>query len=463
MQDITENALLNQLKKQDALYGVAVLMEVQTGEVKAIANLKRTAPGVYSEMYNYAVGDATEPGSTFKLASIIAALEDNVVSLEDTVDTSGGQRKYYSSIMRDSHHGGYGKITIREAFEKSSNVGISSIIYDNYKNDPRRFVDRIYSMGLNEPLGLDIRGEGRPVFRYPGDTLWSGISLPWMSIGYEVQMTPMQILAFYNAVANNGEKVKPMFVKAILDNGRVVEEFDTEVLNPSICSRSTIEKVHELLKGVVEHGTAKNIRGSRYGIAGKTGTAQIAHGTSGYHSKGKEYQGTFVGYFPADEPVYSCIVVVNSPSRGVYYGNLVAGTVFREIADKVYARSFDKEEVANDELEVETAGSMPYSKGGKKEELLTVFEDISIDVKNEDIDSEWLSTKAKEFEIQLRPKNIPAGRVPDVRGMGAKDAVCVLENAGLKVVVKGAGRVKTQSLRPGDRFRKGQQVILKLG
>jgi cell division protein FtsI (penicillin-binding protein 3) len=463
MQDITENALLNQLKKQDALYGVAVLMEVQTGEVKAIANLKRTAPGVYSEMYNYAVGDATEPGSTFKLASIIAALEDNVVSLEDTVDTSGGQRKYYSSIMRDSHHGGYGKITIREAFEKSSNVGISSIIYDNYKNDPRRFVDRIYSMGLNEPLGLDIRGEGRPVFRYPGDTLWSGISLPWMSIGYEVQMTPMQILAFYNAVANNGEKVKPMFVKAILDNGRVVEEFDTEVLNPSICSRNTIEKVHELLKGVVEHGTAKNIRGSRYGIAGKTGTAQIAHGTSGYHSKGKEYQGTFVGYFPADEPVYSCIVVVNSPSRGVYYGNLVAGTVFREIADKVYARSFDKEEVANDELEVETAGSMPYSKGGKKEELLTVFEDISIDVKNEDIDSEWLSTKAKEFEIQLRPKNIPADRVPDVRGMGAKDAVCVLENAGLKVVVKGAGRVKTQSLRPGDRFRKGQQVILKLG
>jgi cell division protein FtsI (penicillin-binding protein 3) len=254
-----------------------------------------------------------------------------------------------------------------------------------------------------------------------------------------------------------------MFVKAILDNGRVVEEFDTEVLNPSICSRSTIEKVHELLKGVVEHGTAKNIRGSRYGIAGKTGTAQIAHGTSGYHSKGKEYQGTFVGYFPADEPVYSRIVVVNSPSRGVYYGNLVAGTVFREIADKVYARSFDKEEVANDEVEVETAASMPYSKGGKKEELLTVFEDISIDVKNEDIDSEWLSTKAKEFEIQLRPKNIPADRVPDVRGMGAKDAVCVLENAGLKVVVKGAGRVKTQSLRPGDRFRKGQQVILKLG
>ncbi|NPA37718.1 MAG: transpeptidase family protein [Chlorobi bacterium] len=463
MQDITENALLNQLKKQDALYGVAVLMEVQSGEVKAIANLKRVAPGIYGEVYNYAVGDATEPGSTFKLASVIAALEDDVVTLDDTVDTRNGERKYYKSIMRDSHHGGYGRITVREAFEKSSNVGISSIIYDNYKDNPRRFVDRVYSMGLNEPLGLDIKGEGKPVFRYPGDTLWSGISLPWMSIGYEVQMTPMQILAFYNAIANNGTKVKPRFVKAILDNGKVVEEFDTEVLNASICSRSTVEKVHELLKGVVEHGTARNISGSSYGIAGKTGTAQIAHGTSGYHSKGKEYQGTFVGYFPADEPVYSCIVVVNSPRRGVYYGNLVAGTVFRDIADKVYAKSFERQEVANDEVVKETTGNMPYSKGGKKDELLTVFEDINVDVENADIDSEWLSTKAREYEILLRPKTIPEGRVPDVRGMGAKDAVCVLENAGLKVIVQGAGRVRNQSLRPGDVFRKGQLIILKMG
>ena len=458
LQDMAENALLRQLKRQDARYGVAVLMEVQTGEVKAIANLTRVSPGVYRETYNYAIGDATEPGSTFKLASMIVALEDGVVDLDDTIDTGKGRYKFYDRTMTDSHHNGFGKITVREVFEKSSNIGTSRIIYENYHTDPKRYVDRIYSMGLNEPLGLDIPGEGKPVFKYPGEKNWWGTTLPWMSIGYEVQLTPLQILAFYNAIANNGVKVKPLLVKKILYHGEVVKEFEPQVLNPSICSKSTVEKVHEMLKNVVEKGTATNIKSDEYKIAGKTGTAQIAHGSKGYHFN-KEYQGTFVGYFPADEPVYSCIVVVNSPSKSVYYANVVAGTVFKEISDRVFARSFDKQEI-RDGIKVQVTNSMPYSKGGKKEELLTVFDDVRIDVKDTETDSEWLSTKAREYDILLRPKAIRNGLVPDVRGMGAKDATCILENAGLKVSVRGAGRVRSQSLRPGDRFIKGQRIIL---
>ncbi len=462
LQDMTENALLRQLEKQEARYGVAVLMEVQTGEIKAIANLMRTSSGKYSEAYNFAVGDATEPGSTFKLASMIVALEDGVVTLDDTIDAGNGTYRYYDRIMRDSHHGGLGKITVREAFEKSSNIGISRMIYDNYKSNQAKYVERIFSMGLNKPLELDIAGEGAPVFRFPGEKYWSGVSLPWMSIGYEVQMTPLQILTFYNAIANNGVKVKPMFVKEIRDHGDVVKRFEPQVLNPSICSKSTVEKVHEVLMGVVERGTATNIKSDKYKIAGKTGTAQIASGTSGYHKNRVEYQGTFVGYFPADKPVYSCIVVVNAPSKNVYYANVVAGTVFKGISDRVYAQSFDRQEIAED-LEIEASNSMPYSKGGKKEELLAVFDDIKINIKNKDVDSEWLSTRAREYDILLRPKIIPRGLVPDVRGMGAKDAVCVLENAGLKVNVRGAGRVSHQSLTPGGRFRKGKTITLRMG
>ncbi len=462
LQDITENALLRQLKMQDARYGVAVLMEVQTGEVKAIANLVRSKPGKYIESYNFAIGDATEPGSTFKLVSMIIALEDGVVKLTDSIDAGSGRYRYFDRTMTDSHHGGFGKITVREAFEKSSNIGISRIISDNYKNEPAKFVDRVYSMGINETLGLDIPGEGKPVFRYPGEKYWSGVSLPWMSIGYEVQMTPLQILTFYNAIANNGVKVKPMFVKAILDHGEVVKTFEPQVLNHSICSKSTVEKVHDLLKGVVERGTATNIKSNKYKIAGKTGTAQIAYGTSGYHKNEIEYQGTFVGYFPADKPVYSCIVVVNAPSRDVYYANVVAGTVFKGISDRVYAQSFDRQEIS-DEIEIVVSNSMPYSKGGKKKDLLTVFDDVKINVNDTEIDSEWLSTRAREYDILLRPKTIPKGVVPDVKGMGAKDAVYVLENAGLKVTVRGAGSVRSQSLTPGGRFRKGQTITINMG
>ncbi|HBG86699.1 MAG TPA: peptidoglycan glycosyltransferase, partial [Marinilabiliaceae bacterium] len=283
IQDVAEHALRKQLVKHNAHHGVAILMEVQTGAVKAMVNLHRLSSGVYVEdHFNYAIGESAEPGSTFKLAAIMAALEDGAIKINDSVDTGNGAYRYYDRIMRDSQQGGYGWLSVAEVFEKSSNIGISKIIYENYKDNPRRFVDRLYNMGLNKPLGIEIKGEGRPVMKYPGDNLWSGVTLPWMSIGYEVQMTPLQTLTFYNSVANNGKMVKPMFVKGLSRHGKIVERYSPTVLNSSLASKTTIETAHQLLLGVVERGTARNIRNSNYSIAGKTGTAQVAKGTQGY-------------------------------------------------------------------------------------------------------------------------------------------------------------------------------------
>ncbi len=347
LQDVAEHALYRQLSKSNAHHGCVVVMEVHTGDIKAIANLEKGSDGAYHETYNYAVGESTEPGSTFKLMSMITALEDGVIDLDDTINTGDGTVKYYDKIIRDHEEKGLGKITARQVFEHSSNVGTAKIIYENYKDNPRRYVDRLYSMQINKPLDLQIKGEGKPVIRYPGEKLWSGISLPMMAYGYEVQMTPLQILTFYNAVANDGKMVKPRFVTEVRDGNWPVKTYDSEVITNAICSRSTIRKAQSLLEGVVENGTAKNLRNSNYKIAGKTGTAQIANEKYGYRSGERiSYQASFVGYFPADDPLYSCIVVVNAPSNFVYYGNVVAGPVFKEISDKVYATSFYRNLVA---------------------------------------------------------------------------------------------------------------------
>jgi cell division protein FtsI (penicillin-binding protein 3) len=463
LQDVAEHSLRKQLISCNADHGVAILMEVKTGAVKAMVNLHRRSPGAYIEdHFNYAIGEALEPGSTFKLASIMAALEDGAVRLTDSVDTGNGACTYYDRVMRDSHHGGYGKITVREVFEKSSNVGVSKIVYNSYKKNPRRFVDRLYAMGLNQPLGIEIKGEGKPEIKYPGDPSWSGVSLPWMSIGYEVKMTPLQILAFYNAVANDGTMVRPMLVKGISQHGKLLKEFDPVVLNPAICSVSTLEKVHQLLQGVVENGTAKNIRNDVYKIAGKTGTAQIAKGSGGYRGKdGVEYLASFAGYFPADRPMYSCIVVVTGPSNNVYYGNVVAGTVFREIADRVYALSYKQLPLPMAQSKIE-GGTMPWSKGGPQQDLRTIFDELNLPVQDKKVNSTWVSTEAKEYSIDFKPMVIPRSGVPRVLGMGAKDAVAILENRGLKVAVSGVGRVVKQSITAGQPVRKGARIVLSL-
>ena len=316
-------------------------MEVATGDIKAIANLELGGDGDYHETYNYAVGESTEPGSTFKLPSLMAAIEDGVIDTGDVVDTGNGTVKFYNKIIRDTKEEGYGKLTVKQVFEKSSNVGTSKLIYEHFKDNPKEFVNRLYAMKLNEKLNLQIKGEGEPLIRYPGDKLWSGLSLPMMSHGYEVQLTPLQILTFYNAVANDGRMMRPRFVTEIRRNGNVIRSFGPEVIINSIASRSTIRKAKKMLEGVVEHGTATNLKDADYKIAGKTGTAQIAKEKYGYRSGSRiSYQASFVGYFPAENPLYSCIVVVNAPSNSVYYGNLVAGPVFKEISDKVYSTSF---------------------------------------------------------------------------------------------------------------------------
>lgn len=465
LQDVAEYALLDQLKKHNAHHGTAILMEVETGDVKAIVNLYQTASTGYTEDYfNYAIGEATEPGSTFKLASMIVALEDGVVSLEDTIDTGDGVFKFYDSYMRDSHEGGYGKLTVKEVFAKSSNVGVSKIINKHYRNKPERFSERLYAMGLNEPLGIELKGEAKPIIKYKDKVgEWSGITLPWMSIGYEVAMTPLQILAFYNGVANDGVVVKPRFVKSIYYHGSRVKTFDSEILNPSLCSRKTLKDVKLLLEAVVEEGTAVNLKNDNYKIAGKTGTAQIAQGSGGYKNKGRvQHQASFVGYFPADNPKYSCIVVVHGPSRNVIYGNVVAGKVFKEIADKVYAQQLDMHKEQKEIID-EVPYKVPVSKDGYRHDLVAVFNELDVAVSGIAGESDWVHTYNKGEYVEFRDLTIRKRFVPNVLGMGARDAIYLLENAGLKVRMSGRGRVKKQSLVPGYVISKGQTITIILG
>ena len=459
IQDVAENALYRQLKLHEAHHGCAVLMEVKTGRIRAIVNLERDENGNYNEHYNYAIGESTEPGSTFKLPALMAAIEDGYVDLGDTINTGNGVAKYYDLEIKDSKKGGHGRISVKRVFEISSNVGMSSIINDHYKNNPRRFIDRLYRMNLNQKAGISIKGEGKPYIKYPGDPLWSGVSLPMMSFGYEVRLTPLQILTFYNAVANNGKMVKPRLVDEIRNHGKTTTRFNTEVLNPSICSFSTIKKAKKILEGVVENGTAENLGGADYKIAGKTGTVKLANKEYGYQYKSKaSYQASFVGYFPADKPAYSCIVVVNSPSKNVYYGNLVAGPVFKEIADKVYATSIDIQKPLQAKENKEDI--IPYTKSGYKEELETALSNLNIPVQPDKINSQWVVTAKKETHVGYKAYKATANLVPNVKGMGLKDALFLLENAGLEVEVEGRGTVIGQSIEPGRRIIHGQRIIL---
>jgi cell division protein FtsI (penicillin-binding protein 3) len=461
LQDVAQNALLEQLVAQGARYGTAVVMEVKTGEIKAMVNLGLNEDGYYGEVQNYAISESVDPGSTFKLPVLIAALEDGVVSLEDTIDTGDGTFKYYDKIIRDDNHenGGYGKITVEQVFEKSSNVGMAKIITGAYKQNPAKFIDRLYAMRLNEKLGIEIKGEGQPQIRYPGDKLWSGISLAMIAHGYELRITPLQTLTFYNAIANNGKMVKPKFVKEIRYHGKLVRRFDTEVLESSVCSRSTLKKVKRVLEGVVESGTAKNLKNPQIKIAGKTGTNQIYNKKYGYRSSSEvSYQASFVGYFPADDPMYSCIVVVNSPSRNVYYGNMVAGPVFLEIARKVYATSVAMHPMiaSTDSLDV------PYTKTGNRKELRSVVRELDIPVENDRVKADWVNTEKKPEAVVFTRHSVIEGLVPNVVSMGAKDAVYLLENAGLHVRLLGRGSVRSQSIPAGTRINKGEQIVLEM-
>lgn len=463
IQDITEKSLVDKLREIDAESGTAVVMEVATGEVKAITNMARIREGVYAETKNHAVADETEPGSTFKVASIMVALDDGVCAPSDTVDVGNGVFMYKGARMTDHNlnRGGYGRISVEQAIWYSSNIGVAKTILKGYENNPRKFVEGLYRIGMNADLRLEIPGSGRAKIRMPGDTLnyWSKTTLPWMSFGYETQIPPIYTLAFYNAIANGGKMMRPIFTKEIIKDGKTIQHFSPEVIKESICSDSTLAIIQDMLLGVVEKGTGKAVHSDIIRIAGKTGTAQIASGGV-YRTSG--HQVAFCGYFPADNPKYSCIVVIRRPRIGYPSGGTMSGGVVKAVAEKIYASYmlYDVREMERDSLAV----PLPQVKGGNREAVESVLDELDIPTDADSLETIWTFARLSQdsTKIELRNLEIHDGTVPRVIGMGAKDAVYLMEKAGLRVSLSGVGRVVSQSVSPGGKVHKGQTVLLTL-
>ena len=433
IQDITHHALLRQLEYFEADHGCAVVMETATGEIKAISNLGRTSKGKYYEKRNYAVWESHEPGSTFKLASLMAALDDKVIDTSTVVDTEKGRIFLYGKKVEDSRRDGYGKISAARVFEVSSNVGIVKLIREHYDKQPRKFLEKMDTYGITKPIGLPVKGEGKPVVPHPDKKGWNKISLEWMSWGYGVAVTPLQTLMLYNAVANNGEMVKPRFIKELRKENRVEKVFEKVVINKQIASPETIQKLKKIMENVVVKGTADNIYSPGFSMAGKTGTAKKYVGRyvnekgdtipAGYSNK--RYVASFAGFFPVENPKYSCIVVIHDPNKKKgYYGGTVAAPVFKEIAQKIYTSTPTEDIVANNTI------------------------DVKVIEGNYAVYDKMLTSETKT--------------VPNVRGMSAMDAVALLENFGMKVRLKGVGKVKQQSIKKGTPIRKGATIILNL-
>ncbi|MFD2245660.1 penicillin-binding protein [Pontibacter ruber] len=459
LQDVAENALYKALVEKNADYGCVILMEVKTGEIKAIANLGKTKGG-YIEDYNYAVGNQgrTEPGSTFKLASMMALFEATNVQLEDTIDTGNGSYRIKNTTMTDAKNGGYGKLSVQEVFEKSSNIGVAKLMEQHFSNNPQLYVEYLNKFGLNSTLGFQMDGEARPFIKSTQDRSWYGTTLTSMSIGYELKLSPLQTLAFYNAVANNGVKVQPIIVKEIRKADNVIQSYSTRVLNEKICSDETLKKLKIMLEGVVQNGTAKNIRSSDYKVAGKTGTARKVK--DGKYVK--LYSTSFAGYFPADNPKYSCIVIIDSP-RGVnVYGGDVAAPVFKELADKAYARDLAMHKPMRARV-VANKDSLPQVKAGSFDDLSLICNKIGISNHNASADEDWVKVEPHMRSFKFMPNPVLSGKVPDVTGMTLRDALFILGNQHLQVQVQGEGkRVEKQSLAPGANIEKGSKITIVL-
>jgi cell division protein FtsI (penicillin-binding protein 3) len=461
MQDVVENSLRKQLNASQAEWGTAVLMEVETGKIRAISNLGRTKNG-YREIYNYAIGHegCLEPGSTFKLVSLMVAMDDGLVDTSDVVDIGEGKWKFFDQTIYDSDYGEggtYGKLTMKQIFERSSNVGVAKIIYQGYKGREKKFIENIYGLGLNEKLDIGLQGEAQPSIKHPNDKNWWGNSMVWISYGYEIRISPLQLLALYNAIANDGKMMKPQFVEAIAENGEIEKTYGTEVLKYSICSNSTLRKIQKMLEGVVERGTASNIKTPRYKIAGKTGTAKVAEGNKGYSSS--KYRGSFVGYFPADNPRYSCVVVISEPTRGSYYGGYTAAPVFKEIADCVYGTDLS---VQMAEKQNRNDKKLPSVMNGLVPETKLVCKELDIRYKSPKRGADYVSTIEGEKSVEMKGRKLTEGQMPNVLGMGAVDAIYLIEKAGLTPRMSGVGRVLRQSPQPGANCKRGQTVLIEL-
>ena len=463
IQDVAENALEKCLIENDALQGCVVLMDVKSGFVEVMASLSyNEKTNKYEEAYNFALRHNVEPGSTFKAITMCALLENNPnLDIDSKLQLGTTDYKvFYKRTMRDSHRvtDEKGYSTIRNAFEQSSNIAFATLVENAFVDNPQKYIDLIYKTKINEPLNLDIKGEAKPDIKTTKDKRWSKLSLPWMSIGYEVMMTPIQILTFYNAIANDGVMVKPQFVKEIRYGNEVKQVFDTIVINERIASENTISTLQTLLKGVVQNGTAKSMSKLGFSVAGKTGTAQISQGSAGYNKK--NYTATFVGYFPADNPKYSCIIVVSNPRGKKYYGSSVSGPVFKEVAEKIYATRLgvlDEKGVYQADCNSFLTPSMVYF-----DDFLDYCNMENISFVDNVENNQWVSVNQNDDVVYVNSVKLEENIVPDMKGMNVTDAVYVLESMGWKVKFDGYGKVKSQSVKAGTELRKGSVINLVL-
>jgi len=461
IQDIAENALLKVLKENECEQGVCIVMEVKTGKIKAVANLKKRKAGEYGEDLNFAIL-ASEPGSTFKLATLLALLEDKYVRLDNRVNLEGGKWLVNGRTVYDSEQHGLNEVSVKEAFEHSSNVGMAKLVTAHYSSNPEQFISHLRKLRLDQRSGVNLTGETAPVIKSPKSRTWSATSLPWMAFGYEVLINPLQTLMLYNAIGNDGKMMRPYLVNAVQENGILVRKYEPEVLNEGICSESTLSQLKACLEGVCaeEGGTGYALfKGAPYKVAGKTGTALVANGNRGYSDH--IYQSSFAGYFPVNDPQYSCIVVIkNKPFAKKYYGAVIAGPVFKEIADKLYAMNVDRNSGLMDYAM--RPDSMKYFYAGASGDMRSVMQSLSLSFTDSIYKNEWSRMYSVNYQPVLYGQSIQDKKMPDVRGMGLKDALFLLENMNLKVSVKGKGKVKSQSIQPGIPVGSKENILIEL-
>lgn len=456
LQDVAEDALGRALSHHGAGHGCVVLMEVKTGKIKAIANLGLTKDSTYAEIQNYAVGEATEPGSTFKLATVASLMEDGFVTANTSVDAENGEYTVYKLTIRDHEAPETPSLTVKRAIEVSSNVVMAKLAFQNYQAAPQKFYKHLDAFGFTKPINIELPGAVKPTIAAPEK--WSGVSAAYIAHGYELQISPLHTLMFYNAIANNGVMVKPYLVDKVKEYNRTVDSTTTTVLNEKICSDKTIRQLQDILSGVVENGTATNLKTDYLHVAGKTGTAVIAQGKGGYKNGGRKvYQASFCGYFPAEAPEYSMIVVINSPSQNGYYGNVVAGAIFKEVADKVYSLSLDMHKAINKQVAENKLPAMPKASAA---DLATIYRFLGIKV--EGVNTEWATANAAGSRVALLEDEVETGMVPDVTGMGLRDAIYLLESMGMRVNVTGHGSVVSQSVAAGEKLIKGMSISIEL-
>lgn len=463
IQDVTENALLHMMQENKSMHGTAIVMEVKTGKIKAIANLGRMPDGQYWEDYNYGLGRRTEPGSVFKLTTLLSLLEDKYVDTNSIVDCEGGAKNFYGLTIHDSHKG-TGRITVKKAFAMSSNVAFAKLADEYYHTQPQKYIDHLKHLRLNLRSGIDIVGTAAPYIKEPASKYWTKTTIPYMAHGYEELVTPLQLMMVYNAVANDGKMMKPYLVNSISELGNPVEEFGPEVLVDKICTEETLGKLKECLLQVVEgeHGTARALKSPYYLFGGKTGTAVTAMDNRGYNKGNKIYQSAFMGFFPYNNPQYTIAVVIqNGRESRLAYGGVVAGPVFREIADKIYATRLAKEPV-NEYLT--GRDSSFYEVNGETSDLNNLFTTLHYSEKKGNYKQTWAIGYLQNGHARTIPNPVLSDKtkVPDVMGMGLKDAISLLEDAGLKVAVSGRGKVVKQSLAAQMNLKKGEIINIEL-